>query len=369
MTKAEQKKNIREIKFVEGQNVLKLNENLGRNIPYEEYDEKILCKRDYYYYGHHNRNPNHLIIPLTKKICKVPTEYRLSNLPVLIEKRSMQDYHFDYTNEQLRDMYKTPKIIIDKFCGSFTSSAGLIQRTSFYMIAPSSQENIPSLYRLSIATCPQEPEHYSISMHAIVGGKADGWLFLGRLDSDTVEPHKIAESEYTPKELKDHNAAKINCFTAIDMRIRERAKARRDEPLPDVYCIPFPHMHKPDPKYEVGEDIERNLPKFMKNCVGNTLEENISYFLQMFNIDGHLHIREDDETITDVRCEERRKSLNFENFDAKEIVGELFEFDKTKEIMAHYQRETRDEKKEKRRRRAQVGKKEVYIQNKERIYN
>ena len=353
-------------KFLEGENILKLNESLGRFIPYEEYDDKILNKRDYY---NHKRNPNHISIILTDKLCKIPADYRLSNLPVLSEKRSMQDYHFEYTNEQLRGMCKTPKVIIDKFCNSFTSSQGIIERTSFYMIAPSSPSNIPSLYRLSITTSPSEPEHYSISLHAIVGGKEDGWLFLGRFDNDTVEPHKIAASEYSPKELKKHNAAKINCFTAIDMRIRAKAKVERDEELPDVFCIPFPHMHKPDPKYEVGEDIERNLPKFMKNCAYNSFEENIGYFLKIFNINSNPHFRRKDETICDIRREERRRLAGSFECDSNQIVSELFKRKQSQEIMAKLQTETQDQKKERRRQRTRVGKKEVYIQNKERIYN
>ncbi len=354
--KAQKKLEIQ--KFVEGEHILALNESLGRNIPYEELDEKVLNKRDYY---KHKRNPNHMEIDLTEKVCKMPSDYMLSNIPVLCEKRSMQDYHFNYSNEQLKNMCKTPKVIIDKFCSSFVTSSGIIQRTSFYLIAPNAQQNIPQLYRLSITTSKDDEEHYNISMHAIVGGKVDGWLFLGRLDNDTVEPHKIAETEYTPKELKSHNAAKIECFSSIDRKVRENAKVSRSEKLPDIYSIPFPHMHKPDTHYKVGEDIERCLPKFMKNCVNKSFEENVAYFMERFNVYEHPHFRKANMLLSDVIKEEKKTINNTDEITAKEVMQELYvrgnlaEKVSTKELKSKPQKQKRRE-----------PKKLAYIQNKER---
>ncbi len=345
-------------KFVEGENILKLNHNLGRNIPYEELDEKILNKRDYY---KHKKNPNYVEVDLTEKICKMPSDYMLSNIPVLCEKRSMQDYHFNYSNEQLKNMYKTPKIIIDKFCSSFVTSSGIIQRTSFYLVAPKAPKDIPQLYRLSITTSNVDEEHYNISMHAIVGGKVDGWLFLGRLDNDSVEPHKIAETEYKPKELKSHNAAKIECFSFIDRRIRENAKVSRDEKLPDIYAIPFPHMHKPDIHYEIGEDIERCLPKFMKNCVNKNFEENVAYFMERFNVYEHPHIRQSNMLFSDVIKEENKTINNVDEINAKEIVDELYVRGKIAEKVQAKELCKKAHNKQKRE-----PKKQAYIQNKER---
>lgn len=360
MTKAADKK-LEMMKYIETQNVLKFNEQMGRKIPYEEYDEKILNKRDYY---RHKKDHSNISIELNEKVCKVPSDFALSNLPILVEKRSMQDYHFEYTAEQLKNMYKTPKIIVDKFCSSFSSSSGVIQRTSFYMVAPNAQRNIPSIYRLSITTNQNEKNHYNIAVHGIVGGKEDGWLFLGRFDNDVVEPHKVAQTEYSRKELKKYKATKIEHLSPIDMRIREKAKIKKSSSAPDVFCVPFPHMHKPFPSYELGSDIESYLPKFMRNCVYNSFEQNVSYIMKIFNIYDHPHFRKKNELISDILKEEKQVTTICENPKPQQIVDELFISEQVKDLVSEYEKKSAQKRLHKQNKRPN-NKKEQYIQRKD----
>lgn len=369
MSKSTEEKRVAMMKFVEGQNVIKLNNLLGRDIPYEEYDRKILNKREYYKLKRqesyrHKRDPKYFPIKLTERLCKIPADFRLSNLPVLTEKSSLQDYHFQYSSEQLKNMYKTPKRIVDKFYSSFSSSMGLMQRTSFYMVAPYAEKDIPSIYRLSVAHSASDPDHYTISMHAIVGGREDGWLFLGRFDNASVEPHKIVASEYSPKELKKHNAAKIECFTLIDRRMREKAMVRKNDVLPELYCIPFPHMHKPDIHYEVGEDIERCLPKFMRNCVYNTYEENVEYMMKVFNIYDCPHYRTKDKFLRDIILEEKRLLPIFDSCESQKIVDDLFSR-KTIDNETIKNKIYANPRNKSKKHGSKVGKKDIYISRKE----
>ncbi len=361
MTKANDKK-LEMMKFVESNNLLKFNELMGRDIPYEEYDDKILNKRDYY---RNKKDPTLVSLKLTEKLCKVPSDYSLANLPVLTEKRSMQDYHFEYSCEQLREMYKTPKVIVDKFYGSFCTSSGVVERTSFYAVAPNAAKDVPSIYRFSIATNSVDDGHYAISMHGIVGGKEDGWLFLGRLDSGTVEAHKIAGNEYTKHELKNHNATKVTYLKTVDMRLRQKARVGNNGSLPDVYCIPFPHMHKPSVNYEIGEDIERCLPKFMKNCVSNSFQENIAYVMKIFNIYNHPHFRKKNELLSDIIKEEKRVTTICDEPEAGFIVDEIFARKQIEHIVAKHEKKEKESQKSNNNK--SCDKKNMYIQNKNRF--
>ena len=346
MSKAD-KKRLELMRVIENENVVKYNQYMGRNIGYEEYDKKLLNNRDYF---RHKKTKNAVILDLNEKLCEVPSDYLLSNLPVLCEKRSMQEYYFKYSSLQLKNMYQTPKIIVDKFYNSFSTSSGIVYRTSFYAVAPHAQKDIPSLYRLSITTCSNNPEHYNISLHAIVGGKEDGWLFLGRFDNDTTEAHLIVETEYSRKELKKNNAILSERNTFIQNRLRNKYDLKQNDQKTKLYSVPFPHMHKPTPFFEVGEDVERNLPKFMRNCVYNNFEQNVAYMLKVFNVYDHLHLREKDELLCDtIKTEKKITNLN-KNPNSSEILKELpknIEIEHTSNIKSYDMMAKKHQKKDK----------------------
>lgn len=319
MSKADEKR-LELMRVIENENIIKYNQKMGREIGYEEYDKKLLNNRDYH---RHQRINDVVILELNEKICEIPSDYLLSNLPVLREKRSMQEYYFKYSNLQLKNMYQTPKIIVDKFYNSFSTSSGIVYRTSFYAVAPHAPKDIPSLYRLSITTSLKNPEHYNISLHAIVGGKEDGWLFLGRFDNDTTEAHLIVETEYSRKELKKNNAILSERNTFIQNRLRSKYDLKQNDQKTKLYTVLFPHMHKPTPFFEIGEDVEKNLPKFMRNCVYNNFEQNVAYMLKVFNVYDHLHIRTKDELLCNVMEEEKKITTLNKNPSANEILKEL----------------------------------------------
>lgn len=319
MSKAD-KKRLDLMRLIENENVVKYNQYMGRDIGYEEYDKKLLNNRDYF---RHKKTKDVVLLELNEKLCEVPSDYLLSNFPVLCEKRSMQEYYFKYNSLQLKNMYQTPKIIVDKFYNSFSTSSGIVYRTSFYAVAPHAQRDIPSLYRLSITTCSNNPEHYNISLHAIVGGKEDGWLFLGRFDNDTTEAHLIVETEYSRKELKKCNAILSERNTFIQNRLRSKYALKQNNQATKLYSVPFPHMHKPTTLCDVEEDVERNLPKFMRNCVYNNFEQNVSYMLKVFNIYDHLHLRTKDELVCNIMKAEKKITTLNKNPSASEILKEL----------------------------------------------
>lgn len=340
MSKSAEAEKMEILKVIKGQKIVEFNEMLGRNIPYEKFDDIILRKPDYYELNRNGKKKeeqtsNCVEAKLTEKLCKIPQYYTLSNLPVLSEKRSMQDYHFTYTDEQLKNMYKTPKIIVDMFCSSFNSNLGTMYRISFFAVAPNAQSNIPSIYRFSIVINESTPEHYSISLHGIVGGKEDGWLFLGRLDnakdSHLIDDESLKE-KFSPKQLREynkklkmHNAVKKPIFTASEQEARNARGVSRKEPLQYKDCIPCPHMHKPNTKYKLGDDIERCLPKFMRNCFYNDFDENVMYMMNIFNIYKHPHFRKHDALLVDIIKKERKITTLNKEIEADKVVDELFQ--------------------------------------------
>lgn len=253
-----------------------------------------------------NKNTSFITIPLVESVVSLKKGYTLDNIPDYCENASLQQYHFSYTPQQLREMYTSTKIIIDIHYNMFDTSNGKIQRTSFFAVAPhaNNSKGIPSLYRFSVSVDLKNPEHYSISMYAIVGGKEDGWLFLGRLDNDTTPPHSFVVSEVTKTEVKRSNAVLTKGLTQAQKNIIEKYQKDNNGILHDLYCIPFPHMHKPSSRYEIGEKPEKSRPKFLRNCAYNNFEDNLQYMMKIFNISDQPHLRLQNDTIANIIKEE-----------------------------------------------------------------
>ena len=253
-----------------------------------------------------NKDTHQINIPLVESIVALKKGYTLDNIPDYCENASLQQYHFVYTPEQLREMYTSTKIIVDLHYNMFDTSNGKVQRTSFFAIAPhaNARKGIPALYRFSVSIDLKNPQHYSISMYAIVGGKEDGWLFLGRLDNDTTPPHSFVASDVSKTEAKRTNAVLTKGLTQAQKNIMEKYQKDNCGMLHDLYCIPFPHMHKPSFNYEIGEKPEKSCPKFLRNCAYNNFEANLQYMMKIFNISDQPHLRFQNDTIANIMKEE-----------------------------------------------------------------
>lgn len=282
----------------------------GRTI--EVLDESLLSKRQQ---KKSEEETLKIELTLNEKLVKIPYYYTLANLPVYVESKYMQKYHFNFTNQQLKEMYTTTKIIVDKWHSTFITDEGIVHRTSFFAVAPNAniQNGIPALYRLSITRKENDQKHYTINMHAIAAGKPDGWLFLGRLDNN-IEAiiHPVLKNYMTKKFLKQHNAVVTKNFTPHQLKLKSKLKNKPKYYSNFNYCIPFPHMHQPSTKYEVGEYAERNCPKFLRKCASNTFDENVGYMMKIFNISDHPHYRNENEYLLKIIQQEKNTTnINF----------------------------------------------------------
>ena len=181
----------------------------------------------------------------------------------------------------------TPKIIVDTWHSTFITDEGVVHRTSFFAVAPNAnvKNGIPQLYRFSITRCDDKTEHYTMNMHAIVGGKEDGWLFLARLDNNTAGIyHPVLKNNMTRAYLKQHNAVITKSFTYKQLRQKSKLKGANKPVNQYEYCIPFPHIHQADPHYEIGTHAEKVCPKFLRKCAYNNFEQNLAFMMKTTTI-------------------------------------------------------------------------------------
>lgn len=253
-----------------------------------------------------NKNTHEIVIPLAPSIVGLRKDYTLDNIPDHCESASLQQYHFIYTPEQLKEMYTTTKIIVDIHYNMFDTSNGKVQRTSFFAIAPHAKihKGIPPLYRFSVSRDLKNANHYSISMYAIVGGKEDGWLFLGRLDNDDTSPHSFLVESVSKNEARRANAVRTKGITQAQQNIMARYQKESCDMMHDIYCIPFPHIHQPNAKYEIGDKPEKCCPKFLRKCVDNSFEENLQYMMKIFSISDQPHLKIQNDTMANIIKEE-----------------------------------------------------------------
>jgi len=276
---------------------------------------------------------NEIIIPLTNSQCRIPYDYQLSHIPVFSPKPQphLQEYYFPFTSKQLGEMFNAPKMIIDRWHDVFVSDSNVMHRTSFYAVAPrpfNKEDQIPQkdvdydeltnatylpiLYRFSIIRNLENEQHYSITAHAIVGGKADGWLFLARLDNNAQECHN-----FIPENQKSSNFV-IKKFNAIPVLTPKQEEIMSffsnsigEENGDEVYRgimhrIAFPHIHQADAKYTAGTEPEKCCPKFLKHCVKNTFEENVAFMMKAFHISDKLHFFSNDTSLKNVILETQK---------------------------------------------------------------
>lgn len=286
-------------------------------------EDRVVSKRQRNKLG----DPLEYCVKMTEKNVELPHNYTLSNIPVYMESRYMQKYHFEFNNWQLKNMYTTPKVIIDKWHSTFITEEGVVHRTSFFAVAPKAetQYGIPRLYRFSVTRKQNDDQHYSISVHAIVGGKDDGWLFLGRLDNgDPNLIHPVLAHFMTKRYLKNHNAVITKELNFHLIKRKEKLKVADENISKLNFCIPFPHIHQPNSHYEIGEQPERACPKFLRKCANNSFDENLAFMLKIFNISERPHYRKKDESIHKIIKEEKEIFPN-ETPNPQYILDDIYE--------------------------------------------
>lgn len=273
-----------------------------------------------------------IVIPMENGRCMFPQHYSLANLPVNVERASMQSYHIPFSREQLGAMFTAPKVVIDRWHNTYVYNGEVMHRTSFYLIAPNpfktplaksdeeisnkdpllNQTELPILYRFSVSRNLKNKEHYSISMHAILGGKEDGFLFLARLDNNTHQPHDfLSDKTQNGAFLKRHAAVPVDNPNEKQQKIMQVFAEMTGSETGDEICrgimhrIAFPHIHQADANYEQGDEPEKSCPKFLKKCVNNSFEDNIAFMMKAFHIADVPQFANSNKYLSDLMVEKR----------------------------------------------------------------
>ena len=248
---------------------------------------------------------NEIDIPIRKVV--MPKGYKISNIPHTKERATMQDYHFSFSEGDLYQMIKSPKVVIDKKHMNIMSRGKIVSKTNFFMVAPQVENmGLPVLYRLSAARYLDNPAHHSISMHAIVGGCIDGFLFLGRLDNNTEGNHIIKPEKPILK-----NGEPIIRIADCDM-------------LEEYYhTIPFPHIHTATARYKLGDIPEKSVPEYVSNCKNNSFKQNIEYMMKKYGISHYTHLYYQDALLADVLKEVKQETILREKRNSRDLIKEI----------------------------------------------
>lgn len=253
---------------------------------------------------HININPRNW--PLTNKC-------RISNLPVNYEKYNMQMYHFDFSHGDLKQMVNTPKVAFDRYHKNFMANGELVSKSFFILAAPQIEGmHLPTVYRLGISRYIDDPEHYSISIHAIVGGREDGWLFLARLDNNTKNEHVIKEC--VKEQILGDGIIVDDMCPSPCKNLTEKSR---------FHVIPYPHLHRADANCQAGVQPEKLVPLYIDKCKGKTFEQNIQYMMQLFNIQSKVLFYDDDEFLENVLQNAKTKISPEQVKDPTALVNEI----------------------------------------------
>jgi len=233
------------------------------------------------------------IFPPTSKKCVSPISHKfniatiknrenlqISNLP-LDERACLQKYDIKCNVKNYNLMISSTKYIFDAFTFNFDSKGLSFNKTHYFSIAPSlanedTNSHLPSIYRTSICTNIDNPQHFSFSTYAIVGGYADGFYFMNRLDNNRNEFAHICKDK--TKNCNNHYPHK-----------KHEAKV-----------IPFPHMHQPSFDYEKRNKCELSTPYHLPHLKDKNMLNCFSFYLKYNNIAPKMLLMREDMQITDV---------------------------------------------------------------------
>lgn len=279
-----------------------------------------------------------------------PIDYKLSNIPIHVQKVNLQSYYFPFTGEELDAMMHAPKVIIDRWHEAFATETEVLHKTDFYAVAPNPfmvglnrQESLysgnyalltktylPILYRFSVIRNTKKKDHYSISVHGIVGGKEDGWLFLGRLDNgeqDTM--HKMMVNPENSAELMArYRSQPVLKYTPKQQELIDHFKRKYEENHSDAYGfvmhqIPFPHIHIADPDYRNDTIPERICPKHIEENIDFSFAENLAFMMHTFHIADRPHFYYENTRLADIVAEERYCVHNARNPNPHYLIDEI----------------------------------------------
>ena len=219
----------------------------------------------------------------------------VSNLP-LAEHARMQRYNISCYPDYYREMARSPKYIFDAYHFNFTYENKIMSKTHYYSIAPTldntSGKTLPIIYRFSICRELGNPEHFTLSLYAVIGGYEDGFYFISRLDNDSPKfAHKIKQ----PK-IKSTKCKKV-AHPHFD---NER----------ESKTIEFPHIHRPHFNINELDEREFSRPIHMEKLKGKSFEQCLSAFLKIYNISPEMILVKENCLIDDVL--EMAKSQNSE---------------------------------------------------------
>jgi len=294
------------------------------------------------------------VISLVESVKGIDKSYKLSNIPISRDNSNLQVYSMDFSPKQLAEMYKCPKIIVDSqqfgtyIEDSKTKKADIKYKTVFYAIAPEillekepkDDKKIPGLYEISITTYKHNPEHYSISIYGIIDGKADGHIFLARLDNNSECFHK--ENFYTVKEIikqrKEHNITPDFDYSEY-LKFLERVKDEKNKNNFGLsYITPFPHLHAINANDRFKKTPESTKPTFVKKLAAKdgvrvplegitdkriiyqSLNTSLCFMLKRFNVSEEVKIFKTNRKVKELAEEIKDTHTISENPTYKNVI-------------------------------------------------
>ncbi len=221
----------------------------------------------------------------------------VSNLP-LAEHARMQRYNIVCSPSYYKEMAKAPKYIFDAYHFNFSYEHKIMSKTHYYAIAPTlhtlTGKTLPIIYRFSVCRELGNPEHFTLSLYAVVGGYEDGFYFISRLDNDSPKcAHKIKQ----PK-LKSTSCTKV-----------AHPKFPNKQ---EIETIDFPHIHRPHFNEQEIDNREFSRPIHLEKLKGKSFEQCLSAFLKIYNILPEMILVKENCMIDDVL--EVAKSQHFTDY-------------------------------------------------------
>ncbi len=239
------------------------------------------------------RNRIFRIFPPTSQQCKNPqahnfridsiatkTDLMISNLP-LVERAHLQKYNVKCNEKNYSIMLDAPKYIFDAYHFNFESHGTKLSKTHYFAIAPNlaNQENEPSLpilYRMSVCREIDNPQHFSFSMYAIVGGYSDGFYFMSRLDNDIPEYAHI-------KKCKNKHCKKVH-------------HTGECKQTPEI--IDFPHIHRPDFNHCHSYVHEFSTPTHIPELKNRSFYDCLGAYMKLNNVSSQMMLVQEDLSIS-----------------------------------------------------------------------
>ncbi len=208
-------------------------------------------------------------------------DLKISNLPI-IERAHLQKYNVKCNQKKYSIMVDAPKYIFDAYHFNFVNAGIKLSKTHYFAIAPTlrSQDNepgLPILYRLSVCRDTTNPQHFSFSMYAIMGGYSDGFYFMSRLDNHIPEYSHICKSKKSKVSPHHFNGDKEH-----------------------VERIDFPHIHYPNFNQNNSRLQEFATPTHIPRLKGESFYNCLNAYMITNNISPQMILAYQDMDIDEL---------------------------------------------------------------------